>query len=144
MPVTLVTGDILRDRADALLIGMNAAGRIESTAFFTRLADAFPAALAGLRRAAAAGQIQPGMLWLWQAGRPMLGFLIVRETPVGAARPRYVEAAVRQFTRVYRLEGIASAAVGAPGAAHEWEEHRAIIERWLGPLPIPIAVYPPD
>lgn len=143
MPVTLVTGDILRDPAAALLVGMNAAGRIEATAFFARLADAFPAALSGLRRAAAAGQIQPGGLWLWQAGHPILGFLIVRETPVGAARSRYVEAAVREFARIYRLEGITSAAIGALGADHEWDEHRTIVERWLGPLPIPIALYPP-
>lgn len=143
MGLLIVSGDPLRDPSPVLLVGINAAARSESSPFFARLNDAFPAALAGLRKAAAAGRLQPGMVWLWRDSRPQLGLLIVRETPFGASRPRYVEAAARDFSRLYRMEGIASAAIGPLGSAAEWDEHQRILERWLGPLPIAITVYRP-
>ncbi|MDX2161094.1 MAG: hypothetical protein SF162_07195 [bacterium] len=141
MPLLTVTGDPLLTRAHVLGFAHNRRGRQEVTALHTRLAAFSPPAFATFARRARQGQFKPGDLWLWRDSRPALGFMVVRETPFGATRARYVEAVALRLARDHRLEGIASIALIAPGDSFEWRVVQPVLERWLGKASLPVIVY---
>lgn len=141
MPLLYVSGDPLLTRAQVLAFGHNVRGRLETSAVHTRLADRYPAAFSTYQRRAAQGKFKTGTVWMWRDSKPMLGFLIVRETPFGATRLRFVESVVLGLARDYPLEGIRSLALIAPGQAYEWSTMKQVFEHWLGKSALPVIVY---
>lgn len=141
MPVTFVSGDPLLTHAQVLAFGYNAAGRTETGVLEMELLNRYPAAFASYGKDCRAGRIKTGTIWLWHESKPALGFMIVRETLVGATRLRYVEAVAMTLARDFRLHGIGSMALVMPGAKPEQVTFKAIIAHWLGKSSLPLVVY---
>jgi hypothetical protein len=141
MPLTTVTGDPTKTRAQTLLFGHNARGKTELGTLETALLQRSPAAFAAYGKQCRAGRIKPGEVWVWRDSRPALGFMVVRESQVGATRLRYVQAALLRLARDYRLDGIKSAALAPLGSAAEWAEIRLLIDSILGRSRLPVVVY---
>ena len=70
--------------------------------------------------------------------RPTLAFLVVRETPVGATRLRYVESVVMALARDYKIDNLRSLALAPLGADHEAEGIREVLDRWLAKSALPV------
>lgn len=141
MPLTTVSGDPLLTKQPFLAFGINAAGRTETTALVTALRTRFPAAFASYEKQCRQGRIQPGTIWFWRESMPALALMVVRETPVGAARLRYVDAAIMTLARDYRLEGISGIAIAPLGAAHENTAISEIVARWLAKTALSVTLY---
>ena len=67
--------------------------------------------------------------------------MVVRETPVGAARLRYVDGVVMTLARDYRLDNIPGIAIAPLGADHENAAISEIITRWLAKTALSVTLY---
>ncbi len=141
MTLTFCSGDPLLTKQQILAIGINAAGRSETTPLAMALFDRYPAAFATYGKQCRQGKIKPGMIWFWRAENPALAFMVVRETPVGATRLRFVEAAIMALVRDYRVENIHSVALAPLGASHEAEGIREVLNYWLPKSALPVIAY---
>ena len=141
MTITLVSGDPLLTRAQALAFGHNARGRIEVGTMETQLYTRYPTAFAAYRRKCQSNRIKAGAYWAWMQGTPQLYFIVARETPVGATRTRYVQNAMMTLARDYRLLGLTSLAIAPLGDAIEWREIIPIVTHWLNMISLPVIVY---
>ncbi len=141
MPLTYLSGDPLLTHQQFLAFGMNAAGRTETTPLATALLTRYPAAFASYGKLCHQGRIAPGALWFWRETQPALAFMVVRETPVGATRLRFVEAAIMTLARDYRRESIRSVAIAPLGADHEIPATKQVIDHWLGASALPVIAY---
>ncbi len=130
MPLTYLSGDPLLTQQQILAFGSNAAGRTETTP-----CDCPPAALSdGLRQlwqAVPPGAHQAGHDLALVRNQARAGFMVVRETPVGATRLRHVEAVLMALARDYRVDNIRSLALAPLGADFEAAAIREVIDRWL-------------
>jgi hypothetical protein len=141
MTLHYVSGDPLLTNAQVLAFGHNARGRIELGALETALLQAYPTAFAAYAKQCRSGRIKTGGYWLWRESKPMLMFMTVRESSVGAARLRYVQACVMKLAQQYRLDGIHSLALAPIGNRLEWREMLPILAYWLQSLALPVTVY---
>lgn len=141
MTVVYVEGDPLLTRQHTLAFAHNAAGRAESDPLALRLHYAFPAAFAAYRKRCRAGRVRAGTVWLWREARPVLCFIAARETPAGALRARYVEAALLTLARDYRLEGVRSLALAPLAPPPEWDSLRPLFAHWLAASALPCVIY---
>ncbi len=141
MPLTYRSGDPLRTQQQILGFGINAAGRTETPPLAMALFDRYPAAFATYGKQCRQGKIKPGMIWFWRENSPGLAFMVVRETPVGATRLRFVEAAIMTLVRDYRIENIRSVALAPLGAAHEMDGVREVLAYWLPKSALPVIAY---
>jgi hypothetical protein len=141
MPVHYVTGDPLLTQAQVLAFGHNRAGRSELGDLETLLLNRYPAAFSMYRKTCRKDRIQTGTTWLWRDTSPFLGFMVIRETPFGATRLRYVQSVMMSLARDFRLDGLQSLAITPLGDALEWPEIKLIIDSWLGNSPLPVIVY---
>lgn len=141
MSVTFVRGDIFLTQAGAIAIGLNAAGRVEVSPFYKALYDRFPVFTSEHRRKGRAGLWTPGDVWLWRDSRPWLIGLIVRETPQGATRLRYVEAAMLNLYQNWERDGLRDLALMRLAADEEWPAVRKIVQDSLSRIALPVCVY---
>lgn len=141
MPLTTVSGDPLLTRQQILAFGSNSAGRTESAPLAMALLARYPAAFASYGKLCYQGRIKPGMTWMWRETKPVLAFMVVRETPVGATRLRYVDAVIMALARDYALDTIRSIAIAPLGAEHENEAIGEVLARWLGKSSLPVVAY---
>lgn len=141
MPLTFLSGDPLLTEAQTLAFSHNAAGRIEHDRLHNTLMRRYPAAFSRYKRDCRKGKIHTGHYWLWREAQPYLMFLPVRETAVGATRLRYVQTAIVNIARDYRLERLESLALTNLGQPHEWDEIKMILTQWLGKSKLPVVVY---
>jgi hypothetical protein len=141
MPITITSGDPLLTDAQTLIFGHNAKARTEVGAFEMRLFNLYPAAFATYRKQCTSGRIKPGALWLWRESQPFLGFMVIRESSVGATRQRYVENALMTLARDYRLYSLTSVAIAPLAGMEEWAALRPLMDSWLRSCPLPITVY---
>jgi hypothetical protein len=141
MPLTYTSGDPLLTRAQILCFGHNARARVEVGALPTRLLDLYPAAFATYRKQCLNRRIKPGAFWIWRESQPALGFLVIRESSVGATRVRFVESVVMTLARDYRLHGLTSLALAPLGDPLEWDALRPVVDHWLSRCPLPVVVY---
>jgi len=141
MPITYVSGDPMLTGAQVLAFSHNAKGRTELGDLHTRLMRSHPAAFSMYQRHTRKKSTQAGAYWLWRETKPALMFMIVRDSAVGATRLRYVQAAMIELARSYRLEGIQSVAITPLGQSHEWDEIKLILNQWLAPAKLQVVVY---
>lgn len=141
MPIQYVSGDPLLTSAQVLAFGHNARGRLELGALETILHHHFPAAFSTYSKRCRAGKIKAGTLWLWRESRPMLGFMVVRDSPVGATRLRYVENVVLMLARDFQREAITSIAVAPFWDNLEWPTLKPVFDYWLGKAALACVVY---
>ncbi|MBZ0300357.1 MAG: hypothetical protein K8J31_11470 [Anaerolineae bacterium] len=141
MPVTYLSGDPLLTRAQILAVGHNARGRAELGALETLLFTRQPAAFASYSKHCRSGRITAGQLWIWRESQPMLAFLAVRASAVGATRVRYVESIALTLARDYQRDGIRSIALAPLGSREEWPYLKPVLDRWLSRSALPCIVY---
>lgn len=141
MPLTFVTGDPLLTRAQILAFGHNVQGRNETSPLETELYRRFPAAFATYGKQCRNGRIEIGTMWAWRESRPKLSFMVVRASPVGATRLRYVENIALSLARDYRRENITSLAIAPLGSKAEWAHIRPVLARWLSKAEFECFVY---
>ncbi len=136
-----VSGDPRLTRAHILAFGWNALGRSENDPLATALQTRYPTAFASFGKQARQGRIKIGTLWVWRETLPALGFMVVRESPYGTTRLRYVEAVAMTLARDHRRDNIASVALVLPGIAYDASTFRAALDYWLKTVSLPIVVY---
>jgi hypothetical protein len=141
MSVRYARGDIFLTRAHALAIGINATGRLGVAPETTALQDRYPVFVSDCHKRGRAGTLAPGTAWVWREGQPWVVGLVVRETPLGATRLRYVETAILNLCRDWEREGLRSLALLRLGEDAEWSEAREIAIRYLDPLVLPVIIY---
>lgn len=141
MPITYLAGDPLLTGAQILTFGHNVRGRTELGALETELLNRYPAAFASYSKQCRSGRIKTGQLWIWRESQPMLGFMVVRESSVGATRVRFVEAVALNLARDYQRENIHSIAIAPPGSRDEWPNLKPVLEHWLSRAALPCYVY---
>jgi hypothetical protein len=141
MPITYVSGDPLLTRAQTLAFGHNVTGRTELGLLETRLLQQFPAAFATYGKQCRGGRIKTGSLWMWRESTPLLGFMVVRESSVGATRLRYIDSIALQIAREYRLFGLTSLAIAPLTGKEEWPSIKPVFEQWLAKCPLPVVIY---
>lgn len=139
MPVEYTSDDPLQTSAHVLYFGVNAQGRVEQGALETALYTRHPAAFSTFSRQCRADKIKPGTIWYWWDAKPALGFMVIRETPFGATRLRYVDAVIMGLARDYQRDGVKSAALVLPRT--DQEEIIQVIDRWLGKAALAVRVY---
>jgi hypothetical protein len=140
MPLMWVDGDPLRTQAQTLAVAWNAAGRAQVGPFDTDLLTRYPSAFASFAKRArhAATAPRAGQYWLWRESLPQLLLLLVRDTPHGILRPRYVESALMLLARDYPLERLTTLAIAPLTDPHDPAAplYHTLIETWLQPLPL--------
>ncbi|NDJ78380.1 MAG: hypothetical protein GYB65_19195 [Chloroflexi bacterium] len=141
MSVTIVRGDVFLTRAQAVAVGLNAAGRMEVSPLFTALRDRYPVFVSEFHRRGRVGALTPGELWVWPDSQPWLVGMVVRETPQGATRLRYVEAVLHALLHNGDYTGIHSLAIAPLADEVEWPAVRDLIARYLASATLPVVVY---
>jgi len=141
MAVELVSGDPLQTTCQTLAIGHNRTGRTEMDDFSRDLMRKFPAAYASYEQRCRKNRQASGELYLWTQSKPRLLFLTVRDSSVGATRLRHVQQCLITVARDYRQYQIESLAIAPLSIPQEWEEIRALIERWLSKMPVQVEIY---
>jgi len=142
MSVEYVSGKPLDTTAQVLYFGANAQGRAEQGTLETALYTRYPAAFAAfnrLCRSDRSDKIKAGTVWHWIESKPALGFMVIRESPFGATRLRYVDSVMMSLARDYERNGIKSAAIVLPKT--DQDEVKQVIERWLGESKLAVLVY---
>ena len=141
MPLTYASGDPFLSPAQTLAFGYNARARSETTPFMMEMQRRYPAAFASYRKQCNQNRLKTGDLWIWRESVPRLAFMVVRETSVGATRPRYIDRVALRIARDYQLEGITSLAIAGLGRDHENPSIREALELMLAGSTLPVVVY---
>lgn len=141
MPQSFVQGDIFLTRAGAVALGIDAAGRLGTDFITTALRDRFPVFVSECQRRGRVGTQPPGSIWVWREGTPWIIALIVRETPQGATRTRYVEAALLKLMQQWEQEQLRSVALLRLGTDEEWPQLREVAVHYLDLLQRDVVVY---
>ncbi|MEL6149000.1 MAG: hypothetical protein AAFU54_05205 [Chloroflexota bacterium] len=141
MPITYLSGDPFLTRMQTLAFGYNAQARSENDPLGAQLQQRYPAALATYRKQAHSGRVKAGDVWIWRETTPRMALFVVRDSVVGATRPRYVDRVALQLVRDYQLTGIQSLAIAPPGRDGEWESIKEVLELVLNACPFPLVVY---
>ncbi len=141
MSHTIVQGDIFLTRAGAIAIGIDAAGRLGTAAIYTAIRDRYPVFVSECHRRGRMDILQPGSLWVWRESTPWIIGLVVRETPQGATRIRYVEAALLKLMQQWEQEQLSSVALLSLGTDEEWPQLREIVVHYLDLMRQSITVY---
>jgi hypothetical protein len=141
MSVRVVQGDIFLTRAQAIAIGIDAAGRLGASALYATLHDRCPVFVSECRKHGRAGTLTPGTVWTWHDGVPWVVGMVVRETPQGATRLRYVEAVMLNLYKNRERDGLLSLAVMRLGDDTEWPSLRPVVETYLNQLELPALIY---
>jgi hypothetical protein len=141
MSVESVRGDVFLTHMQVIGIGIDSAGRLGTSALYTALHDRCPVFVSECRKRGRAGALAPGSVWIWREAVPWVAGMVVRETPQGATRLRYVEAAMLNLYRSREQEGLLSLAVMRLGDDTEWPAVRRIVEAYLDQLELPAVIY---
>jgi hypothetical protein len=141
MGVTFVQGDIFTTQAQAVALGLNSVGRLDVSPLYATLQDRYPVFVSEYRKQARAGLLTPGHLWIWREGQPWLVGMVIRESPQGATRLRYVEAALLNLYKNWESEGLHSLAIMRLADDAEWLAVRSLIKDYLGAINLSVSVY---
>jgi len=141
MPFPLLIGDIFHTRAQTIALGIDASGRLGTTPLYTVLHDRYPVFISECRKRGRANLLVPGTIWIWREGTPWIVSLVVRETPQGATRLRYVESAMLALSKKAQHEAITSLALMRLGDDREWSHIMQVVETYLTRMRLPVTVY---
>ncbi len=141
MSLTIVRGDIFLTRAHAIALDLNITGRLGTAPVYTALHDRFPVFVSECHKRGRAGSLTAGSLWVWREGAPWIVGLVVRETPQGATRLRYVEGAMLNLYKEWEREGVCSLAMMRMGSDDEWPGAREVILHYAAQMAISITLY---
>jgi O-acetyl-ADP-ribose deacetylase (regulator of RNase III) len=141
MSVTFVQGDIFQTSAQAVAFGLNSTGRLDVSPLAVTLQDRYPVFLSDYRKQAHAGLLPAGQIWIWRESAPWLVGLVIRESPQGAIRLRYVEAALLNLYKNWERESLRSLAITRLADDPEWPTIRDLLRDYLGGIKLAVSVY---
>ncbi len=144
MSITFVRGNLFLTGAQAIAVGLNASGRLDASPIFTALHDRCPAFISDYHRRGRAAMLAPGDVWVWHESQPWLVGMVVRDTPQGATRLRYVETAMLNLYHNWEREGLRSLALAPLSEGEEWPPVRDVLQQYLSRIALSVTVYEPD
>jgi hypothetical protein len=136
MNIRFVQGDVFLTRMQSVAVGLNTTGRVEVTPFFTTIQDRYPVFVSEYRKRGRAERLTPGDFWVWREGQPWLVGLVIRDTPQGPARLRYIETALLNLYKNWEREGLHSLALALTVDEIERPALHDLVARYLGTLPV--------
>lgn len=139
--IKTVPGDVFQTDLQAIAIGLNANGRLGTSPLYTVLHDRYPVFVSAYHKRTRAEALALGTVWIWQDSHPWIVGLIVRETPQGATRLRYVETAMLNLVKDWERLGLRSLAVAPLANTDEWSAARQIVEHYGAQMALPIVIY---
>jgi hypothetical protein len=145
MTVRFVQHHVFDIDTPAIAIGLNSSGQLGASPWETTLRDRHPVFVSDYRKRGRAGLLTPGEVWVWRTSHPWLIGLIIRETPQGIARPRYIERALQNLQQNWEREGLTRLVIAPLADGPEWVAVRPLFEQYLQTIPLDVTVctYPP-
>lgn len=140
MPIVIAQNTLWETTAQAILIGLNTQGDIAVTPLETRLRDLYPVFFSTSRRQT----WELGELRFFRESSPWLIGAFIQETATSPTRLRYIERAILNLAQVWQQESLRSVAIAPLGERSEWSDIQALIQTYLGKLPLMIELYEPD
>lgn len=98
----------------------------------------YPEMFADYEQKCKSGKVRIGELSIWKRTSPWIVNFPTKTDWQLPSKYEYVEAGLRRFATFYREEGIQSIAfppLGASLGGLDWERVKALMWKWLGPLP---------
>jgi hypothetical protein len=141
MAIAVVRGDIFLTQAQTALIGLSANGQLNVEPLTTALHDRYPVFVSEYQRRCRKGSLPPGSWWVWREATPWIAALIVRETALGIARLRHIEAALLTLYKNVPYEGLTSLALMRLGDDLEWSASREMVLHYLNQIALPAVLY---
>ncbi len=141
MPTRIVSGDPLLTQAQALAFGHNARGRNESGELEITLMRRYPAAFSLYRKQASRGNLQAGDLHVYREAKPVLVFMVVRNSAVGSTRYRHVQSAALKLARDHHFYLLDSVAIAPLGTSEEWSHLIPALRQWFDLSPLNVIIY---
>lgn len=147
--ITDTDGDLLDDRAEALVNGVNIGG-VMGRSLAGRFKRRFPEMFREYERMARRGELQMGRVHVWATGEEAPRFVVNLPTKRhwrSKARRADVEQGLADLARAVTEHGITSVAVPALGCGSgglEWSEVRPLVEAAFAPFPhVEVRLYAP-
>ena len=143
--IELVTGDLFETDAEALVNPVNTRG-VMGKGLALAFKRAFPANEQAYRAACAAGEVQLGRMFVFDAGDRYVINFPTKDHWRSRSRLADIESGLGDLRRVLGELGVASVAVPALGAGLgglAWDDVRPLIEAALGDLPVRALVFEP-
>lgn len=142
--ITYVVGDVLQSAGRTLVNGVNTVGVMgKGLAYEFKLC--FPEMFEHYRDVCQRGTFNIGQLMLYKTPHKWVLNLPTKRHWRAAARQEDVEAGLQNFVATYAERGITSAAfprLGTGSGGLDWNSQvRPLMERYLGPLPIPVYIH---
>lgn len=143
--ITYVDGNLFQSPAQTLVNTVNTVG-VMGKGVAKEFKAAFPEMYAEYRRLCELGRLRIGMLWLYKSPHKWVLNVPTKDDWRRPSKPEFVEQALRKFVETYDPQGITSIAFPALGCGNgglDWPGVvKPLMERYLGPLPIEVMIYP--
>ncbi len=141
LSLTLVRGDIFLTRCQTIVLGLSANGQLDASEFHRALNDRYPVFVSDYRRRARADALIPGAIWIWSEARPWICAAILRETPHGTLRLRFVESVMLKLVQAWSTERLGSLALMRFDDGIDWSAARTIVDTFVTAAALPVIVY---
>ncbi|AYL96549.1 macro domain-containing protein [Mucilaginibacter celer] len=148
--ITYTQGNLLADKAEALVNTVNCVG-VMGKGIALAFREAFPLNYKLYRAACAAGEVQPGKLFIVSDFNLFYGQKRIINFPTKTdwrkpSQYEYVESGLKALVGHLNANPVATLALPALGCGNgglNWERVKEMIESQLGDLPAAISVYEP-
>jgi O-acetyl-ADP-ribose deacetylase (regulator of RNase III) len=145
-PVRVVHGDLFESSLQTLTNTINTVG-VMGAGIAKEFKARYPAMFEDYKRRCGEGLVRAGEPYLWQSGegKAILNFP-TKEHWRGKSQMIWIEQGLDFLSHHYLLWRIESLALPALGCSHgglAWLDVRAVMERYLSALDIPIEIYEP-
>lgn len=144
--LTYTTGDLLTSPAQALVNPVNTTG-VMGRGLALAFAQRYPGLLPAYRTACHRGQLAIGRPWIFRTGSVVIVNFPTKRHWRDPSRLADIEAGLRAFgplARSARLTSVAFPALGCGLGGLPWDRVRPLMARYLGPLPLDVALYLPS
>lgn len=141
MSLTFVRGDIFLTRCQTIMLGLSANGQLDASELHRALYDRYPVFVSDYRRRARGAALIPGTIWVWREARPWICAAILRETPHGTLRPRFVESVMLKLVQASSAEGLGNLALMRFDDGIDWPAARTNVASFVTAAALPVIVY---
>ena len=141
MSLAVVRGDIFLTRCQTVVLGLSANGQLDASELHRALYDRYPVFVSDYRKRGRAAALVPGTIWVWREARPWICAAIIRDTPHGTLRLRFVESAMLKLSQTWPAEGLGSLALMRFDEGIDWPEARTVVDTLMTAAALPVIVY---
>ena len=140
-----VTGDLFQSKAQTLVNTVNCVG-VMGKGVALAFKERYPEMYEDYREKCQRGKINPGELTLYKEYEPWVLNFPTKRHWKSQSRLEDIDIGLRKLATGYKEWGITSLAMPALGCGHgglDWNDVRALIEKYLGKTEIAIEIYEP-